>query len=176
MANRTWFITGISGGFGRLMTEQLLERGDRVAGTARKLEAVDDLKSQYKDQLWLGSLDLTDPPAIHRVVDAAFAAFSRRIDVIVNNACYGLIGAVEELSEEQIIHQINTNLLGSILVVRAALPHLRAQGGGRILQMSSMGGRSPSRVYRSTTRVSGASKASSSPSLKISRRLASRPL
>ena len=79
MPNRTWFITGISGGFGRLMTEQLLERGDRVAGTARKLEAVDDLKSRYKDQLWLGSLDLTDLPAIHRVVDAAFAAFSGRI-------------------------------------------------------------------------------------------------
>jgi len=140
MPNRTWFITGISGGFGRLMTGQLLERGDRVAGTARKLEALGDLKSRYQDQLWLASLDLTDLPAIHRVVDAAFAAFSRRIDVIVNNAGYGLIGAVEELSEEQIIHQVNTNLLGSILVVRAALPHLRAQGNGRILQLSSMGG------------------------------------
>jgi len=92
MPNLTWLITGISGGFGRLMTEQLLERGDQVAGTARKLEAVDDLKSRYQVQLWLGSLDLTDLPAIHRVVDAAFAAFSGRIDVTVNNAGYGLIG------------------------------------------------------------------------------------
>jgi NAD(P)-dependent dehydrogenase (short-subunit alcohol dehydrogenase family) len=139
MSQRTWFITGISGGFGRHMTEQLLECGDRVAGTARKLEAVDDLKMRYGDQLWLASLDLTDTPAIHRVVNAAFAGFGR-IDVIVNSAGYGLLGAVEELSDEQIIHQINTNLIGSIQVVRAALPHLRAQCGGRILQLSSMGG------------------------------------
>jgi NAD(P)-dependent dehydrogenase (short-subunit alcohol dehydrogenase family) len=139
MPQRTWFITGISGGFGRLLTEQLLERGDRVAGTARKLEVVDDLKTQYGDQLWLASLDLTDTSAIHRVVNEAFSAFGR-IDVIVNNAGYGLLGAVEELSDEQITHQINTNLIGPIQVVRAALPHLRAQGGGRILQLSSMGG------------------------------------
>jgi NAD(P)-dependent dehydrogenase (short-subunit alcohol dehydrogenase family) len=82
---------------------------------------------------------VTDTPAIHRVVSEAFAVFGR-IDVIVNNAGYGLFGAVEELSDEQITHQINTNLIGSIQVVRAALPHLRAQGGGRILQLSSMGG------------------------------------
>jgi NAD(P)-dependent dehydrogenase (short-subunit alcohol dehydrogenase family) len=139
MSQRTWFITGISSGFGRHMARQLLERGDRVAGTVRKLEAVDDLKMQYGDHLWLAPLDLTDTPAIHRVVNEAFAAFSH-IDVIVNNAGYGLLGAAEELSDEQIIHQINTNLIGSIQVVRAALPHLRGQGGGRILQLSSMGG------------------------------------
>jgi NAD(P)-dependent dehydrogenase (short-subunit alcohol dehydrogenase family) len=139
MSQRTWFITGVSGGFGRHMTEQLLERSDRVAGTARKLEALDDLKTQYGDQLWVASLDVTDTPAIHRVVGEAFAAFGR-IDVIVNNAGYGLFGAAEELSDEQINHQINTNVIGSIQVVRAALPHLRAQGGGRILQLSSMGG------------------------------------
>jgi NAD(P)-dependent dehydrogenase (short-subunit alcohol dehydrogenase family) len=139
MSQRTWFITGVSGGFGRHMTEQLLERSDRVAGTARKLEALDDLKTQYGDQLWVASLDVTDTPAIHRVVGEAFAAFGR-IDVIVNNAGYGLFGAAEELSDEQINHQINTNVIGSIQVVRAAPPHLRAQGGGRILQLSSMGG------------------------------------
>jgi NAD(P)-dependent dehydrogenase (short-subunit alcohol dehydrogenase family) len=139
MSQRTWFITGISSGFGRYLTEQLLERGDQVAGTARKLEAVNDLKTQYGDQLWLASLDVTDTSAIHRVVSEAFAAFGS-IDVIVNNAGYGLFGAAEELSEEQIVHQINTNVIGSIQVVRAALPHLRAQGGGRILQLSSMGG------------------------------------
>ena len=139
MTLRTWFITGVSSGFGRLMTEQLLERGDRVTGTTRKMDSLLDLKEKYGEQLWLQSLDLTDTPAIRRVVDAAFAHFGR-IDVIVNNAGYGLVGAAEELLDEQIIHQLNTNVVGSIQVVRAALPHLRAQGGGRIMQLSSMGG------------------------------------
>ncbi|ATA18136.1 SDR family oxidoreductase [Brenneria goodwinii] len=139
MTQRTWFITGVNSGFGRLMTEQLLERGDRVAGTARKMDALSDLQEKYGDRLWLEQLDLTDTPEICRVVDAAFAHFGH-IDVVVNNAGYGLVGAAEELLDEQIIHQLNTNVVGSIQVVRAALPHLRAQGGGRILQLSSMGG------------------------------------
>ena len=139
MAQRTWFITGVNSGFGLVTTELLLKRGDRVAGTARKLQQLDDLKAQYGDQLWLASLDVTDTPAIRNVVNAAFQHFGR-IDVILNNAGYGLIGAAEELTDEQIIHQLNTNLMGSIQVVRAALPHLRTQGGGRILQMSSVGG------------------------------------
>ena len=139
MPQRTWFITGVNSGFGRIMTEHLLERGDRVAGTARKLEQLDDLKSKYGEQLWLRHLDLTDTPAIHGVVDAAFARFGQ-IQVIVNNAGYGLFGAAEEVSDEQIRHQIDTNLTGSIQVIRAALPHLRAQGGGRVLQVSSTGG------------------------------------
>ena len=139
MPQRTWFITGVNSGFGRIMTEHLLERGDRVAGTARKLEQLDDLKSKYGEQLWLRHLDLTDTPAIHGVVDAAFARFGQ-IQVIVNNAGYGLFGAAEEVSDEQIRHQIDTNLIGSIQVIRAALPHLRAQGGGRVLQVSSTGG------------------------------------
>ncbi len=121
------------------MTEHLLERGDRVAGTARKLEQMDDLKSKYGDRLWLSYLDLTDTPAVRRVVDAAFAGFGK-IDVIVNNAGYGLFGAAEEVTDDQIRHQLDTNLIGSIQVVRAALPHLRAQGGGRVLQVSSTGG------------------------------------
>ncbi len=121
------------------MTEHLLERGDRVAGTARKLEQMDDLKSKYCEQLWLCYLDLTDTPAIRGVVDAAFAHFGQ-IQVIVNSAGYGLFGAAEEVSDEQIRHQIDTNLIGSIQVIRAALPHLRAQGGGRVLQVSSTGG------------------------------------
>ena len=139
MAQKSWFITGISSGFGRQMTEQLLRRGDRVAGTARRLDELNSLKEEYGDALWIASLDVTDTAAIHRVVDSAFAHFGR-IDVIVNNAGYALFGAAEELTEEQIVHQINTNVIGSIQVVRAALPHLRAQGGGRILQISSMGG------------------------------------
>lgn len=139
MTQRTWFITGVNSGFGRHMTEQLLARGDRVAGTTRQPGSMDDLKARHGDLLWLAHLDLTDAPAIRRVVDEAFAALGR-IDVIVNNAGYGLFGAAEEFTDAQIAHQLDTNLTGSIQVARAALPHLRAQGGGRILQVSTMGG------------------------------------
>jgi NAD(P)-dependent dehydrogenase (short-subunit alcohol dehydrogenase family) len=139
MTHKTWLITGISSGFGRKMTEQLLKRGDRVAGTARNMDAVNDLKAEYGDQLWLASLDLTEPDRITASVNKAFADLSR-IDVVVNNAGYGLFGAAEELSDEQIRHQVDTNMIGSIQVARAALPHLRAQGGGRIIQISTYGG------------------------------------
>ena len=139
MPQRTWFITGVSSGFGRIMTEKLLERGDRVAGTARKLEQLAELKAKYGDQLWLAFLDLTNSDAVRRTVDSAFDQLGK-IDVVVNNAGYGLFGAAEEVSDEQIRHQIETNLIGSIQVMRAALPHLRKQGGGRILQVSSTGG------------------------------------
>ncbi|HEU0165053.1 MAG TPA: SDR family oxidoreductase [Thermomicrobiales bacterium] len=139
MAQRTWFITGVNSGFGREMTAQLLARGDRVAGTARRLDEMNDLKTQYGELLWLAHLDVTDSDEIRRVVDAAFSELGR-IDVVVNNAGYGLFGAAEELSDDQILHQLGTNLVGSIQVVRAATPHLRAQGGGRIIQISTMGG------------------------------------
>ncbi|QHW32276.1 SDR family oxidoreductase [Paenibacillus rhizovicinus] len=141
MAQRTWLITGVSSGFGRLrlMTEQLLERGDRVAGTVRNREVMNDLQHKYGDLLWVTQLDVTDTPAIRRVVEQAFNDLGR-IDVVVSNAGYGLIGAAEELTDEQIDHQLDTNLVGSIQLVRAVLPYLRAQGGGRILQLSSVGG------------------------------------
>ncbi len=139
MAQRTWFITGANSGFGRFMSELLLQRGDRVAGTTRKPQQLDDLRARYGDRLWTSFLELTDIPSIRPVVEAAFAHFGR-IDVVVNNAGYGLFGAAEELTDEQIDHQLGTNLLGSIAVIRAALPHLRTQGGGRILQVSSTGG------------------------------------
>jgi len=141
MTQRTWFITGISSGFGREMTSQLLARGDRVFGTLRKLNAVDDLRAKYGDLLRVAELDVTDTPAIHRVVSKAFADLGK-IDVIVNNAGYGLFGAAEGLTDEQIRHQIDTNLVGPIQVTRAALPHLRAQSGGRILVLSTYGGQS----------------------------------
>ncbi|OWQ48158.1 short-chain dehydrogenase/reductase [Roseateles noduli] len=139
MTQRTWFITGISSGFGRHMTEQLLARGDRVVGTVRQLTAVADLKSKHGDRLSLHLLDVTDGDAVRRVVTQAFVDLGR-IDVIVNNAGYGLFGAAESFTDEQVERQLDTNLLGSIQMVRAALPHLRAQGGGRILQLSSVGG------------------------------------
>lgn len=139
MTQRTWFITGVNSGFGRHLTEQLLDRGDRVAGTVRKLDSMDDLKAKYGDQLWLAHLDVTDTPEVHEVVSKAFTDLGT-IDVVVNNAGYGLFGAAEELSDDQILRQINTNLVGSIQVVRAALPYLRNQKHGRIIQVSSYGG------------------------------------
>ena len=139
MTRRTWFITGVNSGFGRCMTEQLLARGDRVAGTIRKPGSMDDLKATCGDLLSLHELDVTDGPAIKRVVDDAFDKLGR-IDVIVSNAGYGLFGAAESFTDAEVEHQLDTNLLGSIRLVRAALPHLRAQGGGRILQLSSIGG------------------------------------
>src|SRR5262249_31062222 len=136
---KRWFITGVNSGLGRHMTEQLLARGDQVAGTVRKMDAMNDLKARYGDLLWLAHLDLTDTPAIREVVNKAFADLGK-IDVVVNNAGYGPFGAAEELTDDQILHQLNTNLLGSIQVVPAVLPHLRAQRGGRIIQLSTYGG------------------------------------
>ncbi|MDI5963768.1 SDR family oxidoreductase [Streptantibioticus silvisoli] len=135
----TWFITGTSSGFGRLLTERLLARGDRVAATLRRPEALDDLRAEHGDRLWTAVLDVTDAAQAHRVVDDAFEALGT-IDVVVNNAGYGVFASVEEAADEQIRRVIDTNLLGSIHVIRAALPHLRAQGRGRILQVSTAGG------------------------------------
>jgi len=136
---KTWFITGTSSGFGRALTEELLARGDRVAATVRNLATMNDLVDRYRDQLWVAGLDVTDAERIRDVVRSAFSALGR-IDVIVNNAGYGLAGAAEEVSDAQIRRQIDTNLIGSIQVIRAALPFLRNQQGGRIIQVASMGG------------------------------------
>lgn len=136
---RTWFITGISSGFGRELTTQLLARGDRVAGTVRDPQAVADLAAEHPDTLHVARLDLTDTAAIRPAVDAAHQRLGR-LDVVVSNAGYGLFGAAEELTDAQIRHQVDTNLIGSVQVIRAALPHLRADGGGRILQLSSVAG------------------------------------
>lgn len=139
MNPRTWLITGISSGFGRELSEQLLARGDRVLGTVRDTAKVVDLITRYPETLSVEQLDVTDVPAVRRVVEGAFARFGR-IDVLISNAGYGLFGAAEELSDEQIERMIATNLTGSIQLIRAALPHLRAQGGGRVIQISSYGG------------------------------------
>lgn len=136
---RTWFITGTSTGFGRIMTEQLLERGERVAATLRNPAALAELKERYPESLWVAQLDVTDDAAIRTVLARAFAELGR-VDVIVSNAAYGLFGAAEELSDAQVKRQLDTNLLGSIQLIRAALPHLRRQGGGRVIQVSSEGG------------------------------------
>ena len=121
------------------MTEKLLARGDSVAATLRQPDALDGLLPTAGDRLWVGQLDVTDSDAVERVVEDAFGHFGT-IDVLVNNAGYGTFGAVEELSRDQIHQAIATNLLRSIDVARAFIPHFRAQGGGRIIQISSAGG------------------------------------
>ena len=136
---KTWLITGASSGLGRDMTQKLLARGDRVVATVRRADAVADLHAAHRDQLRVAVLDLTDTAALRREIDMAFAALGR-IDAVVSNAGYGLFGAAEELGDAQIERQLATNLTASIQLVRACLPHLRAQGGGRIVQVSSEGG------------------------------------
>jgi NAD(P)-dependent dehydrogenase (short-subunit alcohol dehydrogenase family) len=136
---RTWLITGTSSGFGRIMTEQLLARGERVAATLRNPAVLADLQARYPEHLWLARLDVTDGEGVRAVLARAFEELGR-IDVVVSNAAYGLFGAAEEVSDAQVRRQVDTNLVGSIQLIRAALPHLRRQGGGRVIQVSSEGG------------------------------------
>lgn len=136
---RSWLITGVSSGFGLEMTKQLLAKGDTVIGTVRKPEAVADLVKAYPDTFDCRILDVRDTDAVRRVVDEAFAKHGR-IDVIVSNAGYGLFGAAEELSDEQVDSILATNLRGSISLIRASLSYLRKQQGGHIIQISSYGG------------------------------------
>jgi NADP-dependent 3-hydroxy acid dehydrogenase YdfG len=139
MTKYTWLITGVSSGFGREMTVQLLARGDRVVGIVRSKRKIDDLISQYPETFYPEILDVTDITALRRVVEGSFKQLGR-IDVVVSNAGYGLFGAAEELSDQEIDHMIATNLRGSIQLIRAVIPHMREQGGGRIIQLSSYGG------------------------------------
>lgn len=137
--SKTWFITGASAGLGRIMTEKLLDRGDRVIATVRRDGVLDDVRERHPEALQVLSLDVSDTVAVRRAIDGAFAR-TGRIDVVVSNAGYGLFGAAEEVTDAQIERQVATNLVGSIQLIRASLPHLRSQRGGRILQVSSEGG------------------------------------
>ena len=137
--SRTWLITGVSSGFGYEMTRQLLEAGDTVVGTVRNTKKVEGLMAQYPDTFDCMMLDVTDVPAVHATVEAAFAKHGR-IDVIVSNAGYGLFGAAEELTDAEVDHIIATNLTGSSALIRSALPYLRQQNSGNIIQISSYGG------------------------------------
>jgi NAD(P)-dependent dehydrogenase (short-subunit alcohol dehydrogenase family) len=136
---KTWFITGCSRGFGREWAIAALERGDRVAATARDLSSLDDLVQKYGDALLPIQLDVTDRDADFAAVRTAHERFGR-LDVVVNNAGYGQFGFVEELSEEDFRAQLETNVFGAMWVTQAALPILREQGSGHILQVSSIGG------------------------------------
>jgi NAD(P)-dependent dehydrogenase (short-subunit alcohol dehydrogenase family) len=139
MANKTWFITGTSRGFGREWAGAALRRGDRVAGTARDPSTIDDLAQEHGDALLPMALDVTDRDAVFEAVRRAHEHFGR-LDVVVNNAGYGQFGMVEELSEQDARDQIETNLFGALWVTQAALPLLREQGTGHFLQVSSIGG------------------------------------
>ena len=139
MTSKIWFITGASKGFGREWTIAALERGDSVAATARDTSTLDDLASTYGDRILPLTLDVTDRDAAFDAVAQAHKQFGR-LDVVVNNAGYGHFGFVEELSEADVRDQLETNLFGALWVTQAALPFLREQGSGHILQISSIGG------------------------------------
>ena len=134
-----WFITGASRGFGREWAIAALERGDTVAATARDTSTLDDLAEKYGDAILPLRLDVTDREAAFAAVEQAHDRFGR-LDVVVNNAGYGQFGFVEELSEADARDQIETNVFGALWVTQAALPYLRAQGSGHIMQVSSIGG------------------------------------
>lgn len=136
--SETWLITGISSGFGRAIASQLLAAGHRVVGTVRKTDAVQDLLERHPDLLTVRQLDVRDREAVRMLVNETFA--QGQVDVLVNNAGYGLFGAAEELSDADVDAVLATNLTGSIDLIRFALPHLRRQGYGRIVQISSYGG------------------------------------
>jgi NAD(P)-dependent dehydrogenase (short-subunit alcohol dehydrogenase family) len=139
MTAKTWFITGASRGFGREWAIAALERGDSVAATARDTSTLDDLVGRFGDAVLPLKLDVTDRGAVFDAVAQSHEHFGR-LDVVVNNAGYGQFGMVEELSEAEAREQIETNLFGALWVTQAALPYLRAQGSGHILQVSSIGG------------------------------------
>ncbi|WP_127357633.1 SDR family oxidoreductase [Actinacidiphila soli] len=139
MTRKIWFITGASRGFGREWAIAALERGDSVAATARDLSTLDDLVATYGERFLPLQLDVTDRDADFAAVRQAHERFGR-LDVVVNNAGYGHFGMVEELTEAEARAQLETNLFGALWVTQAALPFLREQGSGHILQVSSIGG------------------------------------
>jgi len=136
---KTWFITGTSRGFGREWAIAALDRGDKVAATARNLATLDDLVAKYGDAILPIELDVTDRAAAFAAVRQAHERFGR-LDVVVNNAGYGHFGMIEEVTEDEIRAQLETNVLGALWVTQAALPYLRERGSGHFLQVSSIGG------------------------------------
>jgi NAD(P)-dependent dehydrogenase (short-subunit alcohol dehydrogenase family) len=139
-AGRVWLITGASAGFGRAIAEAALAAGDTVVATARHPEALADLVAAYPDRAVASALDVTDPARIAAVV-AEVVLWYGRIDVLVNNAGRGLVGAVEETTERELRDLMELHFFGPAALTRAVLPHMRRQGSGAIVQMSSMGGR-----------------------------------
>jgi NAD(P)-dependent dehydrogenase (short-subunit alcohol dehydrogenase family) len=137
--SRVWFVTGTSTGFGYLLTEEALKRGERVIATARDVSKLSRLTLQYPDRIQTLTLDVTNPQEIVSVAERGIAAFGR-VDVLVNNAGYGVNGAIEEVSEDEFERMFQTNIYGLIRVTRAFLPHFRRRRSGHIFNLSSIGG------------------------------------
>lgn len=133
---KVWFITGTSRGFGRVWAEAALQRGDKVVATARNLDSIADLNERYGENVLTLALDVTQPEQVKAVVEQAHAHFGR-LDIVFNNAGYSLVGTIEEASAADIRALYETNVIGPVSVIQAALPLLRAQGGGHILGTSS---------------------------------------
>ena len=136
MANKVWFITGSSRGFGRVWAEAALERGDKVAATARSIESIAALKEKYGENVLTLALDVTDAEQVKKAVTQAHEHFGR-LDIVMNNAGYSLVATIEEASAQDIRALYETNILGTVAVVQAALPLLRKQGSGHIVGVSS---------------------------------------
>ncbi|TDD24766.1 SDR family NAD(P)-dependent oxidoreductase [Nonomuraea diastatica] len=137
--SKVWFVTGSSRGLGRNFVEAALSRGDKVAAAARTTVSLDELAAAYGEALLPLELDVTDKATVFEAVKRADQHFGR-LDVIVNNAGYAQVGAIEELTEQQLRDQLETNLFGAVWVIQAALSYLRQQGAGHIIQMSSAAG------------------------------------
>ncbi|MFE9611780.1 SDR family NAD(P)-dependent oxidoreductase [Streptomyces sp. NPDC006012] len=138
--SKTWLITGSSRGLGRTVAEAVLAAGHNLVATARRTEPLSDLADKYGDRIRLVTLDVTDAEAARRAVQTAVEAFGR-LDVVVNNAGYADMAAIEDMADQAFRDQIDANLYGVVNVTRAALPVLREQGFGHIIQISSVGGR-----------------------------------
>jgi NAD(P)-dependent dehydrogenase (short-subunit alcohol dehydrogenase family) len=140
--DRVWFITGSTSGLGRELAEATLERGDRVVATGREPDRLRELDERHPDRVLAQELDVTDAAQAESAVEAAIDRFGR-IDVLVNNAGFGLFGPLEEITDEEIRREFDTNVFGAVNVIRAALPRLREQRSGHIVQISSLEGVAP---------------------------------
>lgn len=136
---KTWFITGASSGLGLALAQHAIMRGYAVVAAARSLDALERLAASAPNQVMAVAMDVTDRDSVTRGVDAAFARFGR-IDALFNNAGYGIVGAVEETPEDELRAQLETNFYGAVAVTKAALPRMRTQGSGAIINISSLGG------------------------------------
>jgi NAD(P)-dependent dehydrogenase (short-subunit alcohol dehydrogenase family) len=139
VAGRTWFVTGCSSGLGRALCERLLESGERVVATARDVTKIMDFRERFADRAVVLPLDITDNASVAAAVGAA-VSLAGGVDVLVNNAGYGLVGALEEVDEQAVKDAFDANVYGAYRLIRAFLPHMRARKSGHILNISSMAG------------------------------------
>lgn len=143
---KTWFITGASSGFGLILAEKLLAQGDQVIATARKPDALEELSAQSNGNLLIQKLDVNNQSDIDAAVEATIKKFGK-IDVLVNNAGYGMVGTIEEVTDAEVRAQFDTNVFGLLNVTRAVLPHMRAAKSGHILNLSSIAGLTSSATF-----------------------------